>query len=211
MSAPAFVDGIEPLADGNFRLHYTDEASVRRALARLARACGWRVVLEEVAIPGWGSIDLLLRAGLYSPPVLLELKLDLTRPAAARKAFQQIDGYSRGWTAEYDEQSVPMLAACKQDMATIDRIALAYPQVTYKPISAVIGFLTQAPERVAERLDVAVQRAAVMRQELALHDAAVSSVRRFVPAEPIDRTAAAIKTFADAGLVEPKVFGEVDF
>ena len=213
MSIKDAVDGIEVAADGGFRLHYTNESSVRRGLARLARAAGWFEVREEVAIPGWGTIDLLLRSARGEAPVLLELKLDLTRPATVRKAFQQIDGYSRGWTAEHGEQSIPILSACKQDIATVDRISLAYPQVSYKPVSAILGYLAQAPGAVPVRYEAAVQRAAVLRRELALHDAAVEAVRRYLPAqrERRDATAEAVKTFVDAGLVHPNQVQEVEF
>lgn len=205
----ALVDGVE-FQDGSFVLSYRDEASVRRGLARLARAAGWFEVREEVAIPGWGTIDLLLRPSRGWTPVLLELKLDLTRPAAVRKAFQQIDGYSRGWTAEHGEQSTPVLSAGEEDIATVDRIGLAYPQVTYMPLSTAISHMVRARGAVPARYNVAVQRAAALRNELALHDAVVEAVRRHVPVERPSATAAAVKAFVDAGLVGPNAVSEVD-
>lgn len=206
-----FIDGIEVGDDGRFTLHYTDEASVRRGLARLARAAGWFEVREEVAIPGWGTIDLLLRPTPRYAPTLIELKLDLTRPAAVRKAFQQIDGYSRGWTAEHGEQSTPVLSACKQDIDTVDRIALAYPQVSYKPMANVINYLVSAPGALTARYGLAAERANALRAEMDLHSAVADAVARLAFVDfRTDATATAVQTFVDAGLVQPDAVHEVD-
>ncbi len=183
MSTPDLVDGIEVTATGSFRLHYTDEASVRRGFARLARASGWFEVQEELVVPGWGGrIDLFLRADRASAPYVLEFKVDLTLPANIRRAFQQVDGYSRWWTAEHGEESIPILVACKQDGPALSRIADVYPQVTYWGVGALINRIVagglRPDDASCHRARIAMQRVHLLEQELRVHRAALAAVER---------------------------------
>ena len=164
--------------DGTFRFTYTDEASVRRLVAKVARAAGWFEVREEVQIPGWGTVDLVVRSAAGRPPVLVELKLELTRIASVRKAYQQVDGYTRGWRAVFGEESVAMLAACKQDADSINRVGQAYPKVHPAPVRDLVNALIVMDERITERRDRAVARTADIRRELAFHEAVLAQVER---------------------------------
>lgn len=164
--------------DGTFRFTYTDEASVRSVIAKVARAAGWFEVREEVQIPGWGTVDLVVRSAAGRPPVLIELKLELTRIANVRKAYQQVDGYTRGWRAVFGEDSVAMLSACQQDADSINRVGQAYPKVQRAPVRELINALIVMDERITERRDLSVARAADIRRELAFHDAVLAQVER---------------------------------
>lgn len=95
---------------------YRNEADIRDAIAAHAWALGWDVQ-TEVVIPGWGRLDVLLwsevpsmRDGLQ---VAIEVKRALSTPAAARRAFQQADGYrlwlKRDRSDRYDRDPVGMI------------------------------------------------------------------------------------------------------
>lgn len=106
----------------------TSENELRRSLATVAHAYGW-IVEEEVQVPGWGRIDIVLRDG-GDFPYLIELKLDLTRPAQIRKGLQQVDGYGRWWTKEYGEPARTYLVGLEIDRGKADDMADAYPSVS---------------------------------------------------------------------------------
>ncbi len=167
----------EILADGlslggpknPFHLTYTDEVSVRRALARLARAYGWAVVREEVVVPGWGRIDLLLQAASdQSMPLLVEIKLDLSRPAAIRRAFQQTDGYGRWWEKQTGAASRPLLTYCTGNAELIESVGDAYPAVRHQPVGDFMFTLCASQDSPAERRDLARSRLAQAERELAI-------------------------------------------
>jgi hypothetical protein len=114
--------------DGGLRVGQgRTEAHLRRGLASAAHAYGW-LVEEEVVVPNWGRIDIVLRDGRNSP-VLIELKLDLTRPAKIRHAFQQTDGYGRWWAQERSEAADTILVGARVDSAAVSAVHRAYPQV----------------------------------------------------------------------------------
>lgn len=151
------------------------EAELRRNLASFAHAYGW-AVQEEVVVPGWGRIDLILRDG-PGAPLLVELKLDLTRPAQIRRAFQQTDGYGRWWTREYGEPVDTVLAAVKLDLAGMSSVHRAYPHVGWRTIAGLLGLfisrgtddgLVQRRRRCSSRLDSLQRLASVY--EVALGD-----------------------------------------
>jgi hypothetical protein len=104
-----------------------NEAELRRNLASAAHAYGW-FVEEEVVVPGWGRIDIVLRDGV-SAPLLIELKLDLIKPAQVRRAFQQTDGYGRWWTQERGEAADTLLVGLRVDWELMASVHRAYPSV----------------------------------------------------------------------------------
>jgi hypothetical protein len=168
----SLVDGLELTDDGKFVLHYGNEASVRRALARLARACGWAVVREEVVVPGWGRIDLVLAQTVNAAPYIVELKLELTKPAAIRKAFQQVDGYSRWWTANKGQRSTPLLAACVVDVEAIQPAADAYLHVHLASVSRLMDLLHTDSMAMPMQVELANDRLAELERQVAVHRAA---------------------------------------
>lgn len=117
----------------------TTEASIRTSLASLAHLYGWEVE-EEVVIPGWGRIDIVLRDGVDAP-VVVELKIDLTKPARVRKAFQQADGYGRWWIENKAERPAVKLVGLDLDAAVTDPVARAYLSVHCQAVERFIGFL----------------------------------------------------------------------
>lgn len=127
-----------PTAGGNlFTVFYREEADLQRALGEAAEAYGW-LVKREVVVP-WGRIDLVIREPELHPPYLIEVKVDLSKPAQIRKAFQQVDGYSRWWTAEHGVASVPVLTSAKADLAALRLVADVYPTVMYRGIYGVLS------------------------------------------------------------------------
>lgn len=172
------VSDREILADGlsygrtgsGFHLTYTDEASVRRALARLARAYGWAIVREEVVVPGWGRIDLVLQpVSERCTPFLIEIKLDLSKPARVRRAFQQADGYGRWWEKQTGDRSYPVLTYCTGNHDLIKSVGDAYPSVSHRTVGDLMEFLCCAAASPAERRDVAKARLEQAERELQIH------------------------------------------
>lgn len=88
------------LRDDATRLTYTDEASLRGGFAAMAYLHGWSV-RQEVVIPKWGRLDLVIDHPKSGWAVPIEFKLLMTRQGQVRKAFQQADGYAR-WLREND-------------------------------------------------------------------------------------------------------------
>jgi len=126
------------------------EVEMRRNLASAAHACGW-LVEEEVFVPDWGRIDLILRDGA-SAPLLIELKLDLTRPAQIRKAFQQTDGYGRWWVQEYGEAVDTLLVGLKVDPGGMSSVHRAYPHVGWCAAGSLLGKFVSRGGEEARRL-----------------------------------------------------------
>lgn len=119
------------IKDDMLNCRFGSEAELRSGIARVADAYGW-IVEEEVVVPGWGRIDLVLRASPRNLPLLVELKLDLLKASDVRKAYQQADGYSRWWAKENSEANTPVLVSNKADMTLISSIGDAYPTVKYR-------------------------------------------------------------------------------
>lgn len=187
MSAPDRVDGLAVLDDG-FHLSYTDEASVRTGLARLARGLGWGVVREEVVIPGWGRVDLLLHEVCELDwPYLIEIKLDLTRPSVIRRAFQQADGYRRWWRQEYSQHCHPILAAVKFDAVAVGRVATAYREVTPIGVGSLMAKLPNFGWRQRQRAACAKRRVQLLEAELGLHRAAQAVAARVGTASELEQ------------------------
>jgi hypothetical protein len=121
------------IGDGRFRVEYLSEADLRRQLTDLARLCGW-LAEEEVVVPGWGRIDIVLREAPRSVPRLIELKLDLTKPSQIRRGFQQADGYGRWWTREKGEAAETFLISAEHTEGHVASIGDAYPTVEFLPV-----------------------------------------------------------------------------
>lgn len=148
---------------------YRTEADMRAGLAKLAYAFGW-TVREEVVIPVWGRIDLVL---CDSAPgsILIELKRALTKPSEVRRGFQQADGYGRWWVANNGEPAQVILAA---GAASVDvaPVATAYPEVRFLLIGQVMaGLATWGNPR--RRLAVASARADELWALGEVHDHAI--------------------------------------
>lgn len=120
----------EPLAlhDDNIKISFTTEADARTRFRQLAEAYGW-LVQEEVVIPGWGRVDLVLRSAPSSSPLLVELKKELRKPSEIRRAFQQADGYGRWWARHQGESATSILVGVQGDWARVMPVADTYPEV----------------------------------------------------------------------------------
>lgn len=158
--------------DGKIGLVYRDESSLRQAIASIADAYGWTVE-QEVFIPQWGRIDLVLRERAESSSVyLIELKLDLTKAAKVRKAFQQADGYSRWWTAKRGS-NLTYLVAVKSDQELVATVADMYPAIGFRTVRELVGALGPWGNH-EHRMQVARARADEVRERLQLHHAALT-------------------------------------
>lgn len=158
-----------------------NEASLRRNLASAAHAYGW-LVEEEVVVPGWGRIDIIIRDGL-SAPTLIELKLDLTKPARIRRAFQQTDGYGRWWAQERGEAVDTILVGLHVDEAAMTAVYRAYPHVGWCNAA---GLLEKFASRGSEEARVlrrrrCVDRLANLRGIVSAYEAA----REALPPDPV--------------------------
>lgn len=163
--------------DGRLTVEYRDEASLRSGLAVLASANGW-LVQEEVVVPGWGRIDLVLRDDPLSYAFLVELKVDLSKPSAIRRAFQQADGYGRWWISEKQEPCQALLVAAKYHGSAISRVASAYPEVAWYPATDFSYFLERDGDRVRRGLR-ASSRLEALRQLVAVYEHAALRIRPF--------------------------------
>lgn len=136
----AIFGSLRPSADRGATLsRSTSEADLRRSLASVAHAYGW-LVDEEVVVPGWGRIDLILRDG-FGHPRLVELKLELTKPARIRRGLQQADGYGRWWTQKYGQAVNTYLVGLDFNRTEVDALATAYPSVAAIPCEQFLGGL----------------------------------------------------------------------
>lgn len=151
---------------------YRTEADMRRGLAKLAFAYGWSVQ-EEVVIPSWGRIDLVLSDP--SPgSILIELKRLLAKPSEVRRGFQQADGYGRWWVANHGEPAQVILCAgaAVTDTSSVDA---AYPEVRFLLIGQVMTGLGVWGDLQA-RARVARSRTAELRGLLQVHEHAVEGL-----------------------------------
>lgn len=134
------IFGKTDVREGRTWVRFNNEAELRRALATIAHGYGW-LVEEEVVVPGWGRIDLVLRQSELSHPRLVELKLDLRKPSAIRRAFQQADGYGRWWVQHHCEPATVTLAGADVDAEAMDPVARAYPEVGWRTVSDLMARL----------------------------------------------------------------------
>lgn len=173
MAAALTPPPVEITPEGRVCLSYRNEADMRAALAKLAYAYGWDV-REEVTIPGWGRVDLVLRDSDYGVR-LLELKVALVKPSEVRRAFQQADGYGRWWVGNKGEAASTALVAGK---ATVDvsEVAKAYPEVDYYTLPALMTRLATWGD-ARSRYDRAQSRADQLQTLLAVHRHAVGQLR----------------------------------
>jgi hypothetical protein len=150
---------------GEPRISWRTEADLRSALSLFAYLHGWST-REEVVIPGWGRIDLVLYD--RSPgSILIELKRDLSKPSEIRRAFQQADGYGRWWKTNKGEPATVYLAAAtaNHDVAPV---AAAYPEIGFRLIREVIDGLATWGQPL-HRMPATVDRLRATEQLLALN------------------------------------------
>lgn len=163
------------------------EVDMRRSLASVAHAYGWDVS-EEVVIPGWGRIDLVLEA---DTTYLVELKVDLTKPARVRRAFQQADGYGRWWTTNKGRPADVFLVGALMDDGVIGGVADAYYSVWPRSIVGLLHFLeaggTEAGREV--RRARAVARSARVAEISKIYDQALARLSGHTPAISKDQDA----------------------
>jgi hypothetical protein len=144
----------------------------------LAYVYGWNV-REEVVIPGWGRVDILLDdPDQPDYPILTELKLELNRPSDVRRAFQQADGYGRWWKATKSQRSEVVLTAVEYNAGLVSSVSEAYPEVSFYPASTYMGLLSQWRVKSTKRWMAARSRLEDARRALAVHDQAVASIER---------------------------------
>lgn len=174
------------------------EADMRRNLATFAHAFGW-LVQEEVVVPGWGRIDLVLRDGV-SVTRLVELKLDLTKPARIRRAFQQADGYGRWWTQSYDVPADVSLVGAKLDRQACAPVAGAYPSVGCTDISGLMWLIKYSGSK-RTRLTRAARRVMAVDRVAAVCQNAFDGLTELVD-EDLKKVAARIASDA-AGTTTP--------
>lgn len=136
------------------------ETEMRRSLASIAHAYGWDV-REEVVIPRWGRIDIVLEAGAT---YLIELKMDLTKPAKIRRAFQQADGYGRWWANNHGRSVSTLLVGAEMDQSAIDVVADTYYAVWARSIPSIIYFF----EHGSHNTDNALRRERAAARSLAV-------------------------------------------
>jgi hypothetical protein len=153
------------------------EADLRRNLATFAHAFGW-LVQEEVVVPGWGRIDLVLRDGV-SVTRLVEMKLDLTKPARIRRAFQQADGYGRWWTQSYDVPADVSLVGAKLDRQACAPVMGAYPSVDCSDVPGLMWLIKYSGSK-RTRLTRAARRVMVVDQVAAVCQNAFDSLTELV-------------------------------
>ncbi|WP_433078983.1 hypothetical protein ACQP1P_38870 [Dactylosporangium sp. CA-052675] len=163
--------------DGQIKIqNWRNEIDLRKQLARLAHLYGWNVS-EEVVVPGWGRIDIVLEdEDLPNKPILIELKLEIRRPSEARKAFQQIDGYGRWWKATRNQGAELVLCVVDHEPAVTRPVADAYPEVSLHSAGEVMAFLPHWRTPADVRWAAARDRLADARKTLALHEQAVADI-----------------------------------
>lgn len=169
------------------------EADLRRNLATVAHLFGW-LVEEEVVVPGWGRIDIIIRDGL-SAPILIELKLDLTKPAKIRRAFQQTDGYGRWWTQAHGEAVDTILIGRTVDENTMTAVQRAYPQVGWCTAGQLLSVFCQRGEEAARKL----RRARVRQRRSALHGLVLAhdAALKDLPPDPVTDVLGAFNLFQE--------------
>ena len=160
--------------NGQLGIRFSGEVELRASLAEMARALGW-LVEEEVVVPGWGRIDLVLREVNKRESILVELKLDLTKPAKVRRAFQQADGYGRWWAANRGLASSTWLVSVEGDDALINGVQDLYIQVRHRTLPVFMSELAWWGHRPT-RLLTAMDRLQTMRELVAFQEQAVEDL-----------------------------------
>lgn len=169
-----------PYVEGDrIGVRWSDETSLRKGLASIALAYGWTVE-EEVVVPGWGRIDIVLRNPGAGDVSLIELKLDLTKPAKIRRAFQQADGYGRWWASNRGSAANTYLVGAADAAALVGAAADLYPAVRYLNLSTFIGFLDFCGNRET-RARVATRRRSELQAQIAIFDAAIAALETELP------------------------------
>lgn len=188
----AIFGGVRAGDNGGLRVGLgINEATLRRNLASAAHAYGW-LVEEEVVVPGWGRIDIIIRDGVAAP-VLIELKLDLTKPARIRRAFQQTDGYGRWWAQERGEAVDTILVGAKVDSAAMTAVHRAYPHVGWTNAG---GLLQEFADRGNDDARIVRRRRCVDRlAELRGLVSAYEAAREALPADPVYDVLGAFNVF----------------
>lgn len=156
---------------GQIVVSYSDEVGLRKNLAVVARAYGW-TVRQEVVVPSWGRIDLVLTEPGTGAAFLVELKLDLTKPAKVRRAFQQADGYGRWWTTNRGTASQVILVGVDVNDELMNTVGDLYPQVRHMRAATFMAALDGLGDR-RRRVITARLRADDIRSLLAVHEAAL--------------------------------------
>lgn len=167
------AENIGPYVSGQrVGIRWTDEASLRKGVAEIAWAYGWRVE-EEVVVPGWGRIDLILHDAGTGFTRIVELKLDLTKPAKVRRAFQQADGYDRWWAANRRTTCSTYLVSPNGEPGLLASTGHLYPAVGHLDLSTFLGLLAVWGARLA-RHAAAVERLESLHAQVRLQQAAVA-------------------------------------
>lgn len=199
---------VRMISDCGFGIRYRSESDLRASLAEVAALFGWDVE-EEVVVPGWGRIDLVLRPSRVAKPYLVELKLALKKPNEVRRAFQQADGYGRWWTKEKGEANTPLVVADAPNLSIVTPVADAYPAIPFRTVDDFLNGLRDW-HPVRERFDLVENYTQMLRDQLAKFELGLSlvatSVRR--TDEKSARAEFAAWIAADESTSSPKV---VDF
>jgi hypothetical protein len=161
------------LTDGRPMVWYRDEASLRDGLARLAYLAGWHVETEH-HIVGWGRPDLYLQ-GPDGSATAVEIKLDLTRSAAIRKAFQQADVYAKALGPHVDV----VLVAPQVDRALAQQYDLAYADVWFLDVNQFCRWLYGARCGFRERHLLALARQRALAEQLDISTAVLRRASDF--------------------------------
>lgn len=170
--------------DGRITCQIRSETDLRKSLAMLARAAGW-LVQEELVVPGWGRIDLVLREEVFLPPYLVELKLDLTKQAAVRKAFQQADGYGRWWSTTRGEAATVIVVPAEFDDGLMSAVQAAYPTLQWHGLSEFIYVVTAMLDRPRGRVARANALLADLKSLVEVHEMATAQLTAEVGAGQI--------------------------
>lgn len=171
---PLAVYRVHMASEGRPQIQYRNEADIRRGLANLAYAYGWDV-RQEVVIPGWGRIDLVLKD--RSPgSILIELKADLSTARDVRRGYQQADGYGRWWRTNKNEPATAILAAAAVTNDLVAPVASAYPEVGFRLVGEVMDGLAHWGD-VESRRSEAARRLEWQQQLGAVHEYATRRLR----------------------------------
>lgn len=158
--------------DGQPKIVYTDEASLRDGLAGLAYLAGWDVETEHHVV-GWGRPDLYLRCD--DRQVAVEIKLDLTRAATIRKAFQQADVYAKALGPDVEV----ILTAPLVDMALAEQYDLAYTEVWFMDTGFFWNWIHGTTVGMRQRHLTALARQRRIAEDLAISTAILRELSSF--------------------------------
>lgn len=150
------------VVDDRPQIRFTDEASLRDALAHLAFLAGWDVETEHHVV-GWGRPDLYLRDP-SGYELAVEIKLNLTRAASIRKAFQQADVYAKALGPDVEV----VLTAPEVDRSLAEQYDLAFADVWFLDTNRFCDWLYGAKRGMRERHLRALARQREIAEHLAL-------------------------------------------